>query len=112
MIDETLYIPFLCFYEDEMIFAYKDYQKSEYSVSHGFNQAFVSSSLDEAKKAFSKCLRGLCPKDLWNHSGIIRTTKEFLESYEPICYRRSEKHSHHHNYSDMIKVFEVVEVKS
>jgi len=114
MIDEkVIYIPFLAFYQQRVIFAYKNYQQdNQWSISHLLEYAYQSEDLDSAKKAFSKCLKRLCPKEIWQHCGIIKTTMSFIQKYIPEYVVEFDGKTNYLKYSDFIKDFEVVEVQS
>ena len=108
---EIIYIPFLVFYDDKIVFAYEKYKESGWSITNILKSAFTSADLEEAKKAFSKCLRVLCPRDLWDYSGIIKTTRESINNYIP-KYSIHDDQCEYLHYSDTVKDFEVIKVQS
>ena len=109
--NKIIYIPFLVFYNEHVVFAYNEYEEKDWSISHLIEHAYQSESFDLAKKAFSKCLRVLCPKEIWKHYGIIKTNANFLRNYIPyyqteyICGKET-----YLKYSSFIKSFEVLDL--
>jgi len=109
--NKYVYIPFLVFYEDQVIFAYDKYEDKDWSITHMIEQAYQSENFDLAKKAFSKCLRVLCPKELWKKHGVIKANIGFLQEYIPNY--RTDNHfgrSTYLEYSNFIKHFEVLDL--
>lgn len=82
VMSNNYYVPFLSFYKDEIYFCYQFWNAKEYqgSITHKINDAFVTSDLEEAKKAFNKKLRVVAPKNLWKQYGFLKIKYENLRA--------------------------------
>ncbi len=75
----TVYIPFMNFYEEKTCFAYTRHGGT---ITSNLTTAGYKFTFEDAKKLFNRHLRVLCPKELWQHYGLLKTTLDKLISYK------------------------------
>jgi len=75
-----VYIPFMNFYEEKTCFAYIG---DGGTITSHLAKAAYKYTLEDAKKVFNRHLKVLCPKELWKHYGLLKTTLDNLLTYKP-----------------------------